>query len=223
MAAALLCNCQKELTLTIANIKPLFYCVLSLKSRIDQMNNMRTYRQLFGAALLLITISSAKAVPIYGTFSGIVTSVFGTGGYPPCADGDTVTGIYEYTPALLTGGATDFSDPTANFQININGTPFAGWSGNSLNLIVGANGEPVSGSAAGGWQLFLGTYGPGDVGMTAAVYSIGAEVTYSTPSATVPDTASTFFLSGIALLSVAVFGRLTSRLRSSRLALPSKP
>lgn len=161
----------------------------------------------------MIAISSATAIPVYGTFSGTLTSVggvFGYYGYPPFAVGDTVTGTYEYTPALLTGGSTDFSDPTADFSISINGTPVLDYPGSNLNLVVGANGEPVSGSGVGGYDLFIGVYSPGDLGMVQdGIYTMAAQVTYSTPSATVPDTASTLCLSGIAMLSLAVFGRLS--------------
>jgi len=178
---------------------------------------MRAYFHSFAAVLLLMTISAARAIPVYGTFSGVVTySAKTSDGYYNYADGTPVTGTYEYTPSLLIGGSTDFSDPTAFFQININGTELYSWFGNNLNLTVGANGAPVSGSGAGVWNLFLSS---GSEGMNATEYSIDAQVVYSTPtttSATVPDTASTACLTGVAMLSLAVFGRLISRPRKDR-------
>jgi hypothetical protein len=168
-----------------------------------------------------MAILPAKAIPVYGTFSGSVTySAQASGGYYYYPTGTPVTGTYEYTPALLIGGSTKFADPTAYYQVNINGQEFYSWSGDNLNLIVDANGVPVSGTAVGAWDLFLGTYSPGGVGMTASgIYSIGAQVTYSTPStapSTIPDTASTSCLTGIAMLTLAAFGRLSSGPRKGR-------
>jgi hypothetical protein len=167
-----------------------------------------------------MTISAAKAVPVYGTFSGFVTYSANNGdGYYYYPDGTLVTGTYEYSPDLLIGGSTAHSDPTAFFQISINGQELYSWSGNNLNLSVDANGMPLSGSGAGAFNLFLGTYGSGDVGMTTGYYIIDAQVTYSTPSdpgAMVPDPASTSCLMGVAMLCLAVFGRLISRSRKVR-------
>jgi hypothetical protein len=181
---------------------------------------MQKYVLSFVAVSLLMAVSPARAIPVSGTFSGIVTFSAGTSGdyyYYPA--GTPVTGTYEYTPALLNDGSTDFADPTAFFQVDIDGLVF-GWSGDNLNFLVDANGVPVSGSAVGVWDLFLGTYSPGGVGMTASgIYSIGAQVTYSTPSTTpptVPDAASTSCLTGMAMLTLAVFGRLSSRSRKDR-------
>jgi len=167
-----------------------------------------------------MTISAAKAVPVYGTFSGFVTYSANNGdGYYYYPDGTPVTGTYEYSPDLLVGSSTAHSDPTAYFQININGHEIYSWIGNNLNLSVDANGVPVSGSGDGAFDLFFGTYGSGDVGMTTGYYTIDAQVTYSTPSdpsATVPDTASTSCLTGVAMLCLAVFGPLISRSRKVR-------
>jgi hypothetical protein len=165
-----------------------------------------------------MAISPAKAIPVYGTFSGFVTySAKTSDGYYYYPDGTPVTGTYEYSPDLLIGGSTDYSDPTAYFQININGQEIYSWFGNNLDLSVDANGMPVSGSGAGVWNLFL--HSGGSEGMNATEYSILAQVTYSTPSstpATVPDIASTSCLTGIAMLSLAVFGRLTFHSRKDR-------
>jgi hypothetical protein len=181
---------------------------------------MQKYVLSFVAVSLLMAVSPARAIPVSGTFSGIVTFSAGTSGdyyYYPA--GTPVTGTYEYTPALLNDGSTGFADPTASFQVDINGQDF-GWSGDFLDLSVDANGMPVSGSGIGVWDLFLGIYGPGFVGMNASgIYSISAQVTYSTPSTTpptVPDAASTSCLTGIAMLALAVFGRLSSRPRKDR-------
>jgi hypothetical protein len=167
-----------------------------------------------------MTISEAKAVPVYGTFSGFVTYSANNGdGYYYYPDGTPVSGTYEYSPDLLIGGSTKNSDPTAYFQININGKDLFAWSGNNLNLSVDANGVPLSGSGDGAFDLFFGTYGPGNVGMTTGYYIVDAQVTYSTPSSmpsTVPDTASTSCLAGIAMLSLAVFGRFISRPRKDQ-------
>jgi len=175
---------------------------------------MRAYFHSFAAVLLLLTISAAKAIPVYGTFSGIVDET--AGGYYSFAYGTPVTGIYEYTPALLTGNSTAFADPTAYFQININGQYLQSWSGDLLNLSVDANGVPVSGSGIASWDLHLAS---DSAGMDAGEYFILAQVTYSTPSyenAAVPDTASTLCLTGIAMLGLAVFRRLISRPRKDR-------
>jgi hypothetical protein len=175
---------------------------------------MRTCVLSVVAVLLLLAMSPARAIPVSGTFSGMVTFSAGSSGdyyYYPA--GTEVTGMYEYTPALLTGGSTAFADPTAYFEMDINGQKFS-WSGNNLGFSVDANGEPVSGNGIAAWDLFLGTYGPGFVGMNASgIYSISAQVTYSTPfttPSTVPDTASTACLTGIAMLALAVFRRLSS-------------
>jgi hypothetical protein len=180
-------------------------------------NQVRAYFHSFAAVLLVMTISAAKAVPVYGTFSGFVTYSAKTGdGYYYYPDGTPVTGTYEYTPTLLTGGSTEWADPTAHFQININGKDLLAWSGNNLNLSVDANGVPLSGNGDGAFDLFLGTSALGDVGMTTGYYIVDAQVTYSTPSstpATVPDIASTSCLTGIAMLSLAVFGRFAPKLR----------
>ena len=182
---------------------------------------MRAYFHSFAAAtLLVITISAAKAIPVYGTFTGIVTYSANTGdGYYYYPDGTPVTGTYGYSPDLLIGGSTKNSDPTAYFQVDINGKDVFTWSGNNLNLSVDANGVPVSGSGDGVFDLFFGTYGSGDVGMTTGYYTIDAQVTYSTPSdpsSVVPDAASTACLAGMAMLSLAVFGRFISRPRKDR-------
>jgi len=169
----------------------------------------------FALALLLLTISSAKAVPVYGTITGTVTSVTGENGYPPFGAGTPVTGSYEYTPSLLIGGSTEFQDPTAYYLLYIDGYEFLFPDG-LLNMTVGADGEPVSGRGATSWDLFLGSTAPGTgtVSMNAeGIDFIDAEVTYSSPSTTIPDTASTSCLAGIAMLGLAVFGRFTSQFR----------
>jgi hypothetical protein len=167
-----------------------------------------------------MTISAAKAVPVYGTFSGIVIhSAITSDGYYNYAYGTPVTGTYEYSPTLLTGNSTHYSDPTASFQISVDGQELYSWSGNNLNLSVDANGMPVSGSGAGVWDLFLNTFGPGTMSVDVAEYSISAQVIYSAPSdpsAMVPDTASTSCLMGVAMLCLAVFGRLTFHSRKDR-------
>ena len=176
---------------------------------------MRAFFHSFAAVLLLMTISAAEAIPVYGTFSGIVDET--GGGYYSYAYGTPVTGIYEYTPAFLTGGSTAFADPTAYYQIDINGQYLQSWSGDLLNLSVDANGVPVSGSGIASWELHLAS--GGSAGMDAGEYFILAQVTYSTPSynnPALPDGASTACLTGIAMLSLIVFGRLISRPRKNR-------
>ena len=167
-----------------------------------------------------MAVSPAKAIPVYGTFSGFVTySAKTSDGYYYYPDGTQVTGTYEYTPTFLSGNSTHYSDPTAFFQVSINGQQFYTWSGNNLNLSVDANGMPLSGSGAGVFDLFFGTYGSGDVAMTTGYYIIDAQVTYSTPSdpsPMVPDIASTSCLMGVAMLCLAVFGRLTFHSRKDR-------
>ncbi|HEX4350588.1 MAG TPA: hypothetical protein VH251_09375 [Verrucomicrobiae bacterium] len=178
---------------------------------------MRAYFHSFAAVVLLMTISAAKAIPVYGTFSGIVTySAQTSDGYYTFAYGTPVTGSYEYSPDLLIGGSTAFADPTAYFQIDINGQYLQSWGGNLLNLSVDANGVPVSGSGIASWDLHLAS---GSAGMDAGVYFIDAQVTYSTPSyadPAVPDTASTACLTSVAMLSLIAFGRLISRPRKDR-------
>jgi hypothetical protein len=179
---------------------------------------MRAYFHSFAAVVMLMTISAARAIPVYGTFSGIVTySSDASDGYYSFAYGTPVTGSYEYTPDLLVGGSTEFADPTASYQININGQYLQSWGGNLLNLSVDANGVPVSGSGIASWDLHLAS---GSAGMDAGVYFILTQVTYSEPSpsypAAVPDTASTACLTGIAMLSLGAFGHLISRPRKTR-------
>ena len=176
---------------------------------------MKACLYLFGAGLLLFTMSSAKAVPVYGTITGTADAF---GGYPQLGANTPVTGFYEYTPAFLNSGSTDWQDPTAEFYLNIAGYLFI-FQGGNLNMTVGANGEPVSGSGDALWDLSLGSFAPGTgtVNMNAfGEYFVSAGVTYSTPSTTIPDTASTACLTGIAMLSLAVFGRFPSQLRKER-------
>ena len=174
---------------------------------------MKTCVQLFAAALVLMTVSSAKAVPVYGTITGTVVGVTSGDGWPPFGVGTPVTGFYQYTPANLVGGST-ISDPTEEYYLNIAGIGFGYGSGN-LNMTIGANGEPVSGLGSAGIDLIIES--PSGVALNlASLDIIDVGVTYLTPSTTVPDTASTSCLAGIAMLSLAVFGRLTSQSRKDQ-------
>jgi hypothetical protein len=147
---------------------------------------MKKYLPALAAALLLIAISPAGAIPIYGAFSGEVT---GTGGglvsYPV---GTPVTGNYGYDTAV----------PWYNFVVDIAGQPFAGWdySPSGLSFSVDANGFPVSGSAGGTWDLYINSGGVLGLSTFGNNY-ISAQVTYSTTS--VPDASATWFLMCVAL------------------------
>jgi hypothetical protein len=160
---------------------------------------MKKWCSVAAAALWLTAITPAGAIPVDGTFSGVVT---GTGGglvsYPV---GTIVTGSYGYDPALLNGNQTSYTDPSVFFLINIGGQMFANYTPQTsgLSFWVDENGIPVFGSAGQSWDLYIN----GDsLGLsTFGDNYINAQVTYSTPS--VPDAGTTSFLMGIALSGLA--------------------
>lgn len=166
---------------------------------------MNKWLPFLAAALLLAAVPPVVAIPVHGTFCGVVTEVNGGGIYPV---GTTVTGSYGYDPDFMNGNQTgSFTDPSVFFLINLGGQPFAYYIPllSGLSFSVDAKGIPMFGSAASTWNLslgaggFLGLFGgPGD-----SYYR--SLITYEAP--TVPDATTSCFLLGIAWASVAGFRR----------------
>jgi hypothetical protein len=168
---------------------------------------MKNWLPFLAAVLLLTAVSPVAAIPVHGTFGGVVTEVNGVGGIYPV--GTTVAGSYGYDSALLNGNQTgSFTDPSVFFFVSLNGQPFAYYIPllSGLSFSVDASGVPMFGSAASTWNLalgeggFLGLFGgPGD-----SYYR--SRIIYDAP--TVPDATTTSCLMGIALASLAGFRRV---------------
>jgi hypothetical protein len=182
-------------------------CDVKNRQLLDQTisKQMKKCLPLLAVALLLMAISPVAAIPVHGTFNGVVTGVNGSGAAYPI--GTPVTGSYGYDPDLLDGNQTTYNDPSVFFFINIGGQPFAYYLPllSGLSFSVDANGMPVFGGAAGVWDLYIsGNFlglrtGPG------SSFYINSQVTYDAP--TVPDAGTASFLMGIALASVVVARR----------------
>ena len=149
------------------------------------------------AALLLIAISTVEAIPVYGDFSGVVTSTNGVIVHYPV--GTPLTGSFSYD--LATSPLV-----SETFIVNIGGQPFAGynsWGTSGLSFWVDANGFPAGGSAASAWDLYISP--GGGIGLSSWGNNITAQVTYEITG--IPDAGATSLLLGIALAGVAVTRR----------------
>jgi hypothetical protein len=170
--------------------------------------------------LLMALVSPTKATLITGTFSGAITGgaiteINGSYIYRPA--GTPVTATFSYDTAYLSapdasGNRQDsFFDPVFYFRLLVGGSPFAGYfNGNNpgadamSEFVVNAAGLPVTGHGMGGWDIFIG---PGTIDLYQQPYDTLAASMDGTFS--VPDSAPTFWLLGMAGTALVAVRRFT--------------
>jgi hypothetical protein len=171
--------------------------------------------------LLLFSVLSAAAVPVSGTFSGVISggAISQIGGsfiYRPV--GTPVTAMFSYDTDYLSaadafGNRQDsFFDPAFYFLLLLDGSPFAAYANgtspgaDAMSLFkINADGVPVSGHGTGGFEIF---FSPDSISLYQPPFdtlAVSANGTFL-----VPDSTATFWLLGLTGAGLVV-GRHFSR------------